>query len=73
MLTVKACRETLSRKSCRGRSLLMLKPLKPLMGQNVKSPFSNIRAVTSKLYSRSSRILGANRAHSASRSVLKSP
>src|SRR5438067_13331246 len=37
------------------------KPLKCLMGQNVKSPFSNIRAGTFKLHPCSSRIADANR------------
>jgi hypothetical protein len=35
------------------------KPLKSLMGQNVKSPFSNIRAGTFKLHRCSSRIAGS--------------
>ena len=37
------------------------------MGQNVNSPFSNIRAVTFKLYSRSTRTALANRPASNSR------
>ena len=40
---------------------LAAKLLKCLMGQNVKSPFSNIRAETFKLHPYSSRIVDANR------------
>src|ERR1700730_11349882 len=44
--------------------------LKSWMGQNVKSPFSNIRAVTYRLYSYSTGIAVPNR---PSRRVAKSP
>ena len=43
------------------------------MGQNVNSPFSNICAVTFKLYFRSSRIAVANRLTFRSRPVANSP
>jgi len=47
--------------------------LKSWMGQNVNSPFSNICAVTFKLYSRSSRIAVANRLTFNSRPLTNSP
>ena len=47
---------TSSRTSCRSRSLATRNSLKSWMGQNVNSPFSNIRAVTFKLCLRSTRI-----------------
>ena len=61
MLLLKARREALSRRSCRGSAVVPFKPLKSLMGQNVKSPFSNIHAGTFKLHLCSSRIADANR------------
>ena len=43
-------REGSSRKSCLCAISARLNPLKSWMGQNANSPFSNIRAVTLKLY-----------------------
>ena len=50
-----------------------LNSLKSWMGQNVNSPFSNICAVTFKLYSRSSRTAAANRLTFSSRPLANSP
>jgi hypothetical protein len=61
MLLPKARREALTRRSCHVAAVVLLKPLKSLMGQNVKSPFSNIHAGTFKLHLCSSRIVDANR------------
>ena len=47
---------TSSRTSCRSRSLATPNSLKSWIGQNVNSPFSNIRAVTFKLCPRSTRM-----------------
>jgi hypothetical protein len=53
--------ESLSRRSCSMCCRWPAKSLKYLMGQNVKSPFSNIRAETFKLHLCSSQIADANR------------
>ena len=72
MLSVKARREGYRAEVVEFAVLATLKPLKSLMGQNVKSPFSNIRAGTFKLHPCSSRIADANRRRK-SRPATKSP
>jgi hypothetical protein len=67
------CRPRLSRGSCRVCPFAKLNSLKSWMGQNVNSPFSNICAVTFKLYFRSSRIAAANRLTFSSRPLASSP
>ena len=49
----KDCREGSSRQSCLCPMFARLNSLRSWMGQNANSPFSNIRAVTSKLYQHS--------------------
>jgi hypothetical protein len=71
MLSAKARREACRAEVVECATAALLKPLKSLMGQNVKSPFSNIRAGTFKLYLCSSRIADANRRKS--RPAPKSP
>jgi hypothetical protein len=51
----------------------MLNSLKSHVGRNVNSPFSNIHAVTFKLYRHSSRIAVASQPTSKSGPVAKSP
>ena len=71
MLSAKARREAYRAKVVECATLALLKPLKVLMGQNVKSPFSNIRAGTFKLHLCLRRIADANRR--TSRPAIKSP
>ena len=56
MLWAKARHEAYRAEVVARAAVAGLSPLKFLMGQNVKSPFSNIRAGTFKLHLRSSRI-----------------
>ena len=56
MLWAKARHEAYRAEVVARAAVAGFKPLKFLMGQNVKSPFGNIRAGTSKLHLHSSRI-----------------
>jgi hypothetical protein len=49
----KDCRERLSRQSCLCAIFATRNSLKSKAAQNIKSPFSNIRAIISKLHWRS--------------------
>ena len=68
----KLAAKPIAQKLSRCAVLATPKPLKSLMGQNVKSPFSNIRAGTFKLHLRSSSIADANRRSFKSRPATKS-
>ena len=78
---LESVRRMLSSQACRGAShaevvdcalSAMPNSLESFVGQNVKSPFSNIHAITFKLCSRLRRISAANRPSSKSPPVPKS-
>ena len=73
MLLSKARREAHHAEVAECALFATLNSLKLQMGQNVKSPFSNIRAVTFKLCSNPSRIAVASRLAYKSRRMAKSP
>jgi hypothetical protein len=73
MLPSKACGEAHHAEVVECALCTRLNSLKSRMGQNVKSPFSNIRAETFKLCSRSSQLGVANRPTFNSRLVANSP
>ena len=73
MLLPEACREAHHAEVAECALFATLNSLKSWTAQNIKSPFSNIRAVTFKLCFHSSWIALANRPGSNSRSVTKTP
>jgi sRNA-binding protein len=73
MLLPKARREAHHAEVAKCALFATANSLKLQMGQNVKSPFSNIRAITFKLRSNPSRIAVASRLACKSRPMAKSP